>query len=142
MNEDIYEIDKIQYGDLFFNTRNTLDLVGKVAIWKNELPIAYYNSNLMYMQFENNFFMNYELNTDLVIKAFKAIATGSTSVAAIYTKDLLKVKIITPTQKEQQKIASCLSSLDALIEANNQKVEALKKHKKGLMQQMFVSGEE
>ena len=39
--------DLIEYGDLFFNTRNTLDLVGKVAIWKNELPRAFYNSNLM-----------------------------------------------------------------------------------------------
>ena len=27
--------DLIQYGDLFFNTRNTLDLVGKVSIWRN-----------------------------------------------------------------------------------------------------------
>ncbi len=43
--------------------------------------------------------------------------------------------------EEQQKIASTLSSLDNLIEATKQKVEALQKHKKGLMQQMFVSGE-
>jgi type I restriction enzyme S subunit len=39
--------------------------------------------------------------------------------------------------KEQQKIASCLSSLDALIEAQNKKVSVLKQHKKGLMQQLF-----
>jgi type I restriction enzyme S subunit len=38
---------------------------------------------------------------------------------------------------EQQKIASCLSSLDGLITAENQKLEALKAHKKGLMQQLF-----
>ena len=50
--------DLIEYGDLFFNTRNTLDLVGKVAIWKNELSRAFYNSNLMYIKFDNNFFMN------------------------------------------------------------------------------------
>jgi type I restriction enzyme S subunit len=39
--------------------------------------------------------------------------------------------------KEQQKIAACLSSLDELIVANTQKLEALKAHKKGLMQQLF-----
>jgi type I restriction enzyme S subunit len=56
--------------------------------------------------------------------------------------DVLNCPIILPKeQKEQQKIASCLSSLDALIKAQNKKVEALKKHKKGLMQQMFVSRE-
>ena len=38
---------------------------------------------------------------------------------------------------EQQKIADCLSSLDELIELHAQKLEALKTHKKGLMQQLF-----
>jgi type I restriction enzyme S subunit len=38
---------------------------------------------------------------------------------------------------EQQKIADCLSSLDELIRAESQKLDALKTHKKGLMQQLF-----
>ena len=38
---------------------------------------------------------------------------------------------------EQQKIADCLTSLDELIAAQARKVEALKAHKKGLMQQLF-----
>ena len=38
---------------------------------------------------------------------------------------------------EQEKIANCLSSLDELIAAQGCKVEALKTHKKGLMQQIF-----
>ena len=38
---------------------------------------------------------------------------------------------------EQQKIADCLTSLDELIAAQGRKVEALKAHKKGLMQQLF-----
>lgn len=42
-----------------------------------------------------------------------------------------------PKIKEQQKIADCLSSLDALITAHTQKHDAIKTHKKGLMQQLF-----
>lgn len=42
-----------------------------------------------------------------------------------------------PEEPEQQKIAVCLDSVDALIAAQGQKVEALKAHKKGLMQQLF-----
>ena len=42
-----------------------------------------------------------------------------------------------PLPKEQQKIADCISSLDELITAENQKLEALQQHKKGLMQQIF-----
>lgn len=38
---------------------------------------------------------------------------------------------------EQQKIAECLSSLDELITAQSRKVDELKTHKWGLMQQLF-----
>jgi type I restriction enzyme S subunit len=44
-----------------------------------------------------------------------------------------------PTLAEQQKIADCLTSLDELIAAQGRKVEALKSHKRGLMQQLFPS---
>lgn len=51
---------------------------------------------------------------------------------------LANIDVCFPTdKKEQQKIADCLSSLDALIEAEDQKLEALQKHKKGLMQDFF-----
>jgi len=46
-----------------------------------------------------------------------------------------------PSISEQQKIAACLSSLDALIAAQADKLDALKTHKKGLMQQLFPSPE-
>jgi type I restriction enzyme, S subunit len=44
-------------------------------------------------------------------------------------------------EAEQRKVTSCLSSLDALITAETQKLEALKTHKRGLMQQLFPSPE-
>lgn len=54
----------------------------------------------------------------------------------------LKFDIRFPRLPEQQRIASCLSSLDDLITTENQKLEALKTHKKGLIQQLFPSLEE
>lgn len=44
---------------------------------------------------------------------------------------------IPPLEPEQRKIAECLSSLDELIAAQARKVDALKTHKQGLMQQLF-----
>lgn len=44
-----------------------------------------------------------------------------------------------PSEDEQQKIADCLTSIDELITAQSQKLDALKTHKKGLMQQLFPS---
>ena len=49
------------------------------------------------------------------------------------------VAIATPPEEEQQKIAECLTTLDEVIAAQSQKIDALKTHKKGLMQQLFPS---
>jgi hypothetical protein len=40
-------------------------------------------------------------------------------------------------RQEQQRIADCLTSLDDLIAAETRKLDTLKTHKKGLMQQLF-----
>jgi type I restriction enzyme S subunit len=53
-----------------------------------------------------------------------------------------KLELHLPKLPEQKRIASCLSSLDALITAETQKHDALKTHKRGLMQQLFPSPEE
>jgi len=45
--------------------------------------------------------------------------------------------LIPSDPKEQEKIASCLSSLDEIISAQSQKIETLKLHKKGLLQGLF-----
>lgn len=55
----------------------------------------------------------------------------------INSKELASMTFYLPFKNEQQKIADCLSSLDDLIEATNRKIEALKEHKKGLMQRLF-----
>jgi type I restriction enzyme S subunit len=63
---------------------------------------------------------------------------GQTAVPIISKSVFEKFTIQKPKlPEEQQKIASCLSSLDDLIEAHNQKLDLLKDHKKGLMQNLF-----
>lgn len=47
-----------------------------------------------------------------------------------------------PDRKEQQKIANFLSSIDDLINKQKDRIEALKQHKKALMQGLFPSIEE
>lgn len=49
----------------------------------------------------------------------------------------LSTNVCRPDEAEQKKIADCLDSVDALIAMQGQKVEALRAHKKGLMQQLF-----
>lgn len=47
-----------------------------------------------------------------------------------------------PDKKEQQKIADCLCSVDELINTQATKIEELRNHKNGLLQQLFPSFEE
>ncbi|MEG3157187.1 restriction endonuclease subunit S [Lysobacter zhanggongensis] len=55
----------------------------------------------------------------------------------IYYKDLARLQVTLPSLAEQKKIADCLTSLDEVIAVQGCKVEALKAHKRGLMQQLF-----
>ena len=54
---------------------------------------------------------------------------------------MAKITIPFPEIEEQRKIAACLSSHDARIATESEKLAALKTHKKGLMQQLFPSAE-
>ena len=53
---------------------------------------------------------------------------------------LRKTSALLPSIKEQQKIAKCFFYLDDVITAQTKKLESLKTHKKGLMQQLFPGG--
>jgi type I restriction enzyme S subunit len=67
----------------------------------------------------------------------KREAQGS-KVFGISPSRLSKISVcLPPEHTEQKKIADCLSSLDEVIAAQAQKVEALSTHKHGLMQRLF-----
>lgn len=55
----------------------------------------------------------------------------------ISIQKFLSIFVFFPDKLEQKRIVACLSSLDALITAQTQKIDLLKDHKKGLMQQLF-----
>lgn len=54
-----------------------------------------------------------------------------------YISEYQNLEIPLPHEAEQRKIAACLTSLDEWIAAEGRKLEALKAHKKALMQQLF-----
>jgi len=80
-------------------------------------------------------FLSYYLNGPKRFDIAK-VAQGD-SVVHLYPHQLEKLKIAVPLPAEQRKIAECLGTLDELIGAESQKFDALKTHKKGLMQQLF-----
>jgi type I restriction enzyme S subunit len=76
------------------------------------------------------------LNSEYMQNQYKKFSAGGI-VQNISSDIVYKTVLPNTSLEEQQKIADCLSSIDELVTAQTQKVEALKAHKKGLMQQLF-----
>jgi len=71
-------------------------------------------------------------------KALLADSAVKSTVLSLRLPIIEKFSIPVPNSfKEQQKIADCLTSLDDLIGAQEQKINLLKLHKRGLLQQLF-----
>ena len=73
----------------------------------------------------------------------KYIAVGARAHGALSVSDdaLMSMPVPLPpvavSRPEQQKIADCLGSVDDVIAAEGRKLDALRQHKQGLMQQLF-----
>lgn len=89
-----------------------------------------------YKEFYDKSFLLQLLNSDYMQNQYQRLAAGGI-VKNISSEIVYNTMLFRPQLKEQQKIASCLSSLDELITAQTEKIEELKEHKKGLMQGLF-----
>jgi type I restriction enzyme S subunit len=85
----------------------------------------------------NSVFLLAKLNDGSDFKQFALSQKAGGTRTRLYFSRLCEWCTLLPSPAEQQKIADCLSSLDELITAETQNLDALKTHKKGLMQQLF-----
>ncbi|MEM5558908.1 restriction endonuclease subunit S [Aliarcobacter cryaerophilus] len=123
--------------DILICVRNgSKALIGKNALIPDNMPLCTHGAFMTVFRAELPKFVfqlfqtkDYErqVNADL----------GAT-INSINGNKFIKYEFYVPTnEKEQNKIADCLSSLDSLIITQSQKVEFLKEHKKGLLQNLF-----
>ena len=140
-NEYPEKEDIANYGDFFFNTRNTLELVGKGATWMGTSGEYAFNSNIARFEFKNidTIFLNYLYNTEDMTRQIHARAMGTTSVAAIYPRNLESVEYYVPIMEEQQMIGSYFQSIDRLITLHQRKRLGLLKVGKNAWEQRKLS---
>lgn len=139
LDQEIERENIIKYGDFLFNTRNTLELVGKGATWFIQEGLYGFNSNLARVTFENvdTIFFNYLYNIPENIQQVKSRAVGTTSVAAIYPKDMVSIKFQLPTIDEQKKLGNFFQTIDSLISLHQHKLDKLKNLKKSYLAELF-----
>lgn len=87
-----------------------------------------------------DFFQHY-FETDLINREISKIAQEGArnhGLLNISAEEFFNIQLRVPSIEEQERIAKTLSSIDDLINANNEKLELLKVYKKGLMQQLLT----
>ena len=138
-NKSVEPENVAYYGDFFFNTRNTMELVGKGATWTGESGKYAFNSNIARFKLKgiDTIFFNFLYNTDSMAKQVHARAMGTTSVAAIYPRSLDSIDYCLPCIDEQKRIGDYFRNLDHLITLHQRKCDKLKLIKKFMLQNMF-----
>jgi len=135
--DQLYEV---KANDLIVNI--TFAWEGAVAIAKERDEGALVSHRFPTYTFEKGrttpgFFRYFILDKQFVYN-LGVISPGGAGRNRVMSKnDFMKLQVALPSPAEQQKIAECLSSLDDLITLEAQKLDSLKAHKKGLMQQLF-----
>ncbi|MBK8886551.1 MAG: restriction endonuclease subunit S [Saprospiraceae bacterium] len=141
-----YEKWQLKKDDLIITTVGSKppmydSLVGRKIIVESKDEDALLNQNAVCLRANSKItqgFLNTIFKKIEYVNFIESIIRGNANQGSIALEDLFKYKFLQPNNpKEQQKIASCLSSLDALITAQAEKIEHLKLHKKGLMQGLF-----
>ncbi|GAB4317961.1 MAG: hypothetical protein Kow00127_09830 [Bacteroidales bacterium] len=131
----------VENGDYVYNPRISAhapvgpiskNRLGKTGVMSPLYTVFRFNDN-------NNDFYEYYFQTHHWYSSIRKISnTGARfDRVSITASDFMKIPVLYTNPQEQQKIASCLSSLDELIAAHKDKLQALKDHKKGLMQNLF-----
>lgn len=138
---DIKGANFSQPNDILICVRNgSKNLIGKNALIPEGLPKCTHGAFMTVFRSKSWKFVFQLFKTALYQKQVNG-DLGAT-INSINGSNFLKYKFFIPLPPEQEKIAGCLSSIDDLITAQAQKVEALKVHKKGLMQQLFPTFQE
>lgn len=137
ISRELFEDYKAKYnyprkGELLITCSGT---VGKCLVYDGE-DAYYQDSNIVWIDNPS-----LEVSNDLLYYLISEVdwsRLNSTTITRIYGADLRNLKITFPKcTMEQKKVAECLASMDKLVTKQEEKIEALKKHKNGLMQGLF-----
>lgn len=101
---------------------------GKFNAYQRTYVLDKFNANIIYLK--------YYLEKYLLRRIYSEKRDGNTPY--ITRNTLYDMEIMIPSLEEQEKIGIFLERLDILREKQSNKIDSLKKRKKGLLQKMFV----
>lgn len=120
----------LQRGDFLFNTRNSRELVGKTTLFQLD-DLFLFNNNLMRVRFKDHIIPEYvaeAFQRPLIQRELEARKSGTTSVFAIYWKELKTLPLPVPPVDLQRKFATQVAAVEQLKrkqEASRSTLDAL-----------------
>lgn len=130
----------VEEGSYVYNPRiSIMAPVGPIS--KNNIGLGVMSPLYTVFQFnnsENDFYAHYFKSTHWHQYMRQVSSKGARhDRMSISNHDFMGLPLPVSTAEEQKKVADCLSSLDELLAAEIQKLDTLKKYKKGMIQQLF-----
>lgn len=141
-NEQEIKRYSLRRGDVLFNRTNTIELVGKSAIYEGEQSAIFagylIRINALPSLLDTRY-LNYTLNTEFSRKHSAKVLSIAVGQANINGQKLKTYPIpLPPTLHEQQAIAGALSDADAWIESLEQLIAKKRQIKQGAMQELLT----
>lgn len=134
----------LQAGDVLFNTRNSVELVGKTAFVRAFRPGLLFNNNIMRLRFPSALrpaFLAWEMCSPAFRARLDRVKRATTSVAAVYAKDLFPLAVALPPAPEQERITAAIeracSAADNVSEQCRGAVERCRRLRQSILNSAF-----
>jgi len=140
------EIDeyKLRDGDILFSHINSLDHIGKTAIYEGKPELIIHGMNLLLLRPDKEkihpIFLLHLLRFYRMKNIFRAMAKKAVNQASINQTELGRIKILLPPLDEQRAIAGVLGVVDSVIAKTGEVIAKTERLKKGLMQTLLTRG--
>jgi type I restriction enzyme S subunit len=146
-NDKEIEKYRLKKDDILLNTRNSFELVGKTGIVRENYENVLFNNNLLRIRVKLEYsplFILYQLVGPNLRKQMLKEKKATTSVCALYQRDILPLKIKITNIEEQhqivQEIESRLSVADKMEESIAQSLQQAEALRQSILKKAF-SGE-
>ena len=137
-----FEKFRVERGDILFNRTNSLDLVGRTAIFniEGEFVFASYLIRLRTDEKKlNPFFLNCYFNTDEIQARLKSIATRAVSQSNISATRLKGFPVPKPSLEEQDEIVAHATALDRKLAVHRSKLNQLQDLFRTLLHELMTA---
>jgi type I restriction enzyme S subunit len=138
--ESIHPSYKLKDGDILYSHINSVDHIGKVAMFEGDRPL-YHGINLLLIRVDHNTSSNwlYSYLSFFPSREWaKKIAKQAVSQASINTKELKQLVIPTPMFDEQEAIGLALKEFDHELDLCKLRLDKTHQIKQGMMQELLT----